>query len=160
MKIIIQIILIQILCSCSTKIVIDYIYPKSKKELGKYILGLNPSAPKKAINADSPRTEKWLRSAVIARQINSSKHMVQWYINDGNPFNKSDILLPKYTLITIKAKGMGQSKIKIESYQRGLFFKSRQDNQQNYWARQIELHFYKAMQSETFKSPTIRNKTK
>lgn len=145
MKNIIQVILIFTLCSCSNKVIINDHYLNTKKELSKYILGLNTPATKDSQKSKPQESHLRLKAPTISRQISNSKHKTRWYINDGNPYNKSDALFPKFTFISIKSKGMTKTKIKISSYQRGLIFKSRQYGQQAIWASQIENYFAKSV---------------
>ena len=69
---------------------------------------------------------------------NRTQSKAQWTLNTGRRFSKQDNLFPTFLHVDLIKKSDNKSKIKIDVYKQGLFFKSRLSDQQKIWLETLK----------------------
>ena len=121
---------------CSQKSVINKPYLDTQNKIQKMLeerhLKLNNITNENINNSSLKLKESQMPTHHVISDSSS-----YWYIFEGRPFDKQDVLMPKYTTISIQLKTPKKTLIKIDSFDQGLLFRSRDNYRQIDWLNQI-----------------------
>ena len=136
LKLTIIIVLSLFMMGCSQKIVVNKPYLETQNIIQKFLderhLKLN-NITKENINSPTLKCNVSQKPRLYISSDSSSN----WSIFEGRPFDKRDVVMPKYTQISIKSKSPKQTLIKIDSFDQGLLIRSRDPYRQKDWLNQI-----------------------
>tara|TARA_B100001964_G_C13854385_1_gene431603 strand:+ start:163 stop:615 length:453 start_codon:yes stop_codon:yes gene_type:complete len=128
--------------SCSSALLIDAPYEKSKEEIGRYFEEKGRSFEEREqapILADGE--PKRLRLDPIQRWAtfdeNDKGKRAEWKLRLGFAHNKSDVLFPSTLTLTLR-KRSNRSKVSINVTRKGLILSERMKDKEKFWAEEIK----------------------